>query len=132
MAAPVVTAVLLFPSISPTPPTIPITTAADNTPAITNNGSVGKHATIDNVFILNGYKDGGGIGEVDNFDSLVMDFHNTNKNKIVKNDTFSPSTKKSKITDTDNTYLKQKEQNYRREEDIVLCRSFINPSKYSI
>ena len=34
------------------------------------------------------YNNEGEIGEVYDFDSLVMDFHNANENSIVKNDTF--------------------------------------------
>ena len=128
VAVPVATAVP-FPSKSPTPPTIPIVAAVNNTPAITNNLTIGNHATIDNMNISKEY-DKGEIGDVDDFDALVMDFYNVNENSIAKNDTFSPSTKKSKITVTDDT--SQKEKNYTREEDIALCKSFINLSKNSV
>ena len=45
---------------------------------------------------------------------------------------FSPSYEKSKITDTEDTSPKQKWQNYRREEEIALHRSFINLSENPI
>ena len=95
VAVPVATAVP-FPSKSPTPPTIPIVAAVNNTPAITNNITIGNHATIDNMNISKEY-DKGEIGDVDDFDALVMDFYNVNENSIAKNDTFSPSTKKPKL-----------------------------------
>ena len=43
-----------------------------------------------------------------------------------------PLLKKKQRLLTDNTSLKQKGQNYTREEDIVLCRAFINLSKNTI
>ena len=51
---------------------------------------------IDNMSISNEYDDEGEIGEVDDFDSLDINFY-SNKNKIVKNDAFPPSTKKPKL-----------------------------------
>ena len=67
-----------FPSKSPTPPTIPIAPAINDSSTITNNVSVGNHASIDKMNISNECDNKGNIGEVDDFDFLVMDFHNTN------------------------------------------------------
>ena len=77
---------------------------------------------IDNVSFTNECEDKGGIGEVDDFESLDIDFHNVNETSML-----SPSSKKS--ADTDDTSLRHKGQNYIRKKDIALCRYFINLSK---
>ena len=94
--------------------------------------SIVNNAIIDNISISNECDGKGENGEIDDFDLLDIDFHNTNEINIANNDTFSPSIRNTKITDTDNTSPKQKGWNYTREEEIVLCRSFINLSKNSI
>ena len=106
VAVHVVPVILPFPAISPTPPTIPIATIIDDTPAISKNVSIVKNAIIDNLSISNECDNKGEIGEVDDFDSLDIDFYNKSKTNIAKNDTFFPSTKKLKTTDTDDTTLK--------------------------
>ena len=63
--------------MSPTPPTVLITPAIDNTPIHTNNVTFvklhqGNHAMSGNINIFN--KDEGEIGDVDYFDSLLIDF----------------------------------------------------------
>ena len=116
-----------FPAKSPTFPTIHITPAIDNTPVHNNNVTVvkshhGSHAMSDNINISNNSDDEGEIWDVDYFDSLVMNFLNTNEitlmpkiNSIDKksssDDMFTPSTKKSEITDTQDTSSKKKGQN---------------------
>ena len=123
-AVPVLPAVPLFLSMFLAPPTIPIATIIDNTSIISNDVSGVNNEMIDNVILINECEDKGEIGEVDDFESLDINFHDANKISM-----FSPSSKKTKISDTDDTFPKQKRQNYTREEDIVLCRSFINLSK---
>ena len=128
-AVPAVPAIPPFPSMYPTPQTIPITTI-NHTLAISNNVSIIKQATVDNLSISNEYDEEAKIGGwwlwfIEHY------FNNANENNIAKNDVFSPSTKKSKITDTNDTSPNQKGQHCTREEDIVLCRSFINLSKNS-
>ena len=86
----------------------------------------------DDVSIANECEDEGEIGEVDDFDSLDIDFHDTNETNIANKDTFSPSTKETKINDTDDTSPKQQGQNHTREGDTALCGSFIHTSKNSI
>ena len=78
------------------------------------------------------------MGDVDHFDSLMMDFYNaydialmSKINSITKNDAFTPSNNKSKIDDED-TSPKQKGQNYTREKEIARCRSFINQSENAV
>ena len=93
MDVPVVTAVPPFPSMSLTPQTNPITTAVNDKSAITINLYVENHAMLGNMSNLNNYDDVRKCRKVDNFDSLIMDFHNTNKSIIAKKETLSPSTK---------------------------------------
>ena len=69
--------------------------------------------------ITNKCEDKGGIGDVDNFESLDIDFHNANK-------------KRTEIADTDITSLKQKGGNNTGKEDTGLCRMFSNLSKNAI
>ena len=90
---PVVAAVAIFPSMSPTPPTIPIAPAINTTPTITNNVYFGNHEKIDNVNISNEYDYKGETKEDDDFDLLVKDVHNANEVNIRKNEMLSPSTK---------------------------------------
>ena len=118
------TIAIIFPATSFTPASIPITSAINNTPVHTNNVTVvkphhGNHAMSDNINVSNESYFKGGIGDVNYFDSLVVVFHNANEimpiqkiNSIAKNsssdDAFTPPTKKSKITDTQDTPPKQK------------------------
>ena len=99
----------------------------DDQPPVPNDISSVNNETFDNMSITNECEDEGEIGDVNNFDSLDINFHETKETNML-----SPPGKKPKITDTDDTSPKQKGWNYIREEDIVLCRAFINLSKNSI
>ena len=117
-AAPVLLVICPLPSMIPAPTTILIVTIINDTPNISNNLSRINNERIDNVSIINECEDEEEIGEVNDFKSLEIDFHNANKMSM-----FSPSSKKPKIVDTDDTSPKQKGQNCTREEDIMLGRS---------
>ena len=88
---PVFPAVLPLPSMSPAPPTIPNTTIIDDTPTISNDVSGINNETIDNASIANKCEEEWRIGEVDDFKTLDIDFHDTNETSM-----FSPSNKKIK------------------------------------
>ena len=77
---------------------------------------------IDNMSITNECDGEGEIGRLMIFESFDIDFHDANETIMSR----------KKIADTYDTSLKQKGQNFIREEDIVLCRSLINLSEVSI
>ena len=98
-----------------------------NDPPIPNYVSGINKERIENTRIINEDNNKGEVRDVDDFDSLDINFYDTNKTNM-----FSPPGKTPKIADIYNTSLRQKGWNYTRDKDIALCRTFINLSKKAI
>ena len=104
----------LFPSMSPVPPTIPINITINDTPAISNIVFIVNNAMIDNMSVANECEDKEEIEEVNDFESLEIDFHNANKTNM-----FSPSSKNPKLL-TLMTHL-QSRRDKTNQEKKTLC-----------
>ena len=73
----------------------------------------------------------GEIGEVDDIDSLVMDFHNANENNIAKNDMFSPSTKNPKSLTLTTHFQRRRDETTQRTMTVCCADpSLIYPKFY--
>ena len=126
VTATILPTVPLIPFLSPTPLKFQ-STPLSMIPPVPNYVSGINKERIENTRIINEDNNKGEVRDVDDFDSLDINFYDTNKTNM-----FSPPGKTQKIADIYNTSLRQKGWNYTRDKDIALCRTFINLSKKAI
>ena len=91
-ASPVLPVVPPIPSKSPAPPIILIAIVVNTTPPVSNDVYRVNDEMIDNMSLANECKDESNFREVDDFESLEIDFNDINEMSL-----FSPSSQKTKL-----------------------------------